>query len=75
MFKRVDALSPLERAIDELTKLRARLAEESITPADQTLYGYGHSCGMRQAIDMARSILEHCLNEGDPDFSERRDER
>ena len=74
VFKRVDVASPLERAIDELLKRELQLAREALaTPADKTEFGYGRVCGMFQAYQHARSILEHCLDEGDP--TERHEER
>lgn len=76
MFKRVDVVSPLERAIDELLKRELQLAREALaTPTDKSEFGYGRVCGMYQATLEARSILEHCLNEGDPVGRERHDER
>jgi hypothetical protein len=56
----------VERALDELFKTEARFAEEALCkPLDRTAYGYGHACGMFQAIRLARSILERCVNEDD----------
>ncbi len=65
--ERVDVVSPVERAIDELLKLELDLAGSALgRPTDKSEFGYGHVCGMFQAFRMARSLLEHCLNEGDP---------
>lgn len=73
--KRVDVLSPLQRAIDELLKHELELAGTALgRPTDKTEFGYGHVCGMFQAFRTARSILEHCLNAGDPSSEERHGE-
>jgi hypothetical protein len=56
----------VERAIDELIKTETRFCIEALsTPSDKTEFGYGHACGMFQALKMARSILERCMNEDD----------
>lgn len=67
VYKRSDVLSPLERALDELLRHQARLAREALTtPAEKTEFEYGRVCGSFQTIEIVRSILEHCLDEGDP---------
>ncbi len=56
----------VERALDELIKTEARFSVEALsTPKHKTAFGYGHACGMFQAIKLARSILERILNEDD----------
>jgi hypothetical protein len=74
VLKRSHVTSAIERAIDELIKHELELARTALArPTDKSEFGYGHVCGMFQAFQMARSILEHCLNEGDP--AERHEER
>lgn len=73
--KRANVISVIERAIDELLKHELELARTALArPSDKSEFGYGHVCGMFQALQMARSILEHCLNESDP-VRERHEER
>lgn len=60
-------MSALERALAELIATETRLATEALaSPVDKSEYGYGHSCGMFQAIHLARSILERALADSDP---------
>jgi hypothetical protein len=67
VLKRSHVSSAIERAIDELLKRELELARTALArPSDKSEFGFGHVCGMFQALQMARSILEHCLNEGDP---------
>jgi hypothetical protein len=74
VLKRSHVTSVIERAIDELLKHELEIARDSLArPSDKSEFGYGHVCGMFQALQLARSILEHCLNEGDP-VRERREE-
>jgi hypothetical protein len=59
-------VQPVERALEELIKTETRFCIEALsTPGEKTEFGYGHACGMFQAIRMARSILERVLNEDD----------
>jgi hypothetical protein len=70
--KHVDVISPLERVLDELLKRKFQLASDALgRPADKTEFGYGRVCGMFQAYEDVRSLLEHCLSEGDPESAER----
>jgi len=69
--KRVDVVSALERAIDELIRLELEIASALLAPTDKTEYAFGHICGSFQATRRCRSILEHCLNAGDPESAER----
>ena len=74
MFERVNVVSALERAIDELSKREREIALALLAPADKTEFAYGHLCGLAQENRNSRSILEHCLNASDP-VSERHEER
>jgi hypothetical protein len=75
VLKRSNVTSAIERAIDELLKHELELARTALArPSDKSEFGYGHVCGMFQALQLARSILEHCLNESDP-VRERHEER
>jgi hypothetical protein len=67
-------VSALDRAIAELLKQEALHASQSLTrPAGKRAFDYGHSCGLYQGLLIARSILERCLNESDPNKTERDD--
>lgn len=65
-------MSALERAISDLAKTESQFATEALaSPADKTEFGYGFSCGMYQALKLARSILERALADSDPHRAER----
>jgi hypothetical protein len=74
VLKHPHVTSAIERAIDELLKRELELARSALLrPTDKTEFGYGRVCGLFQGLQESRSVLEHCLNEGDP--AERHEER
>jgi hypothetical protein len=74
MFKRSNVSSALECAFDELSKREREIVSALAAPTDKTEFAYGRLCGMYQENQVSRSLLERCLNEGDP-VREHREER
>lgn len=72
--KRVDVRSPVVRAIDELLKREREIALALLAPAERDAFEFGRICGLAQENKHSVSILEHCLNEGDPESAERHGE-
>jgi hypothetical protein len=66
VLKRSNVKSDTECAIDELLKLELEIALAPLAPAEKTEFAYGHHCGSLQTVRRCRSILEHCVNRGDP---------
>jgi hypothetical protein len=69
-------MSVLDRFIGELTGLRARVAEESLTnvaDVDKTAFGFGRAVGRLEGLRLAEETLNKVLSESEKeDSGERR---
>jgi hypothetical protein len=66
-------MSVLDRFIGELSLVRSRVAEDSLTnPVDKTAFTFGQAVGRLEGLRLAEDTLNRLLSDSEDDCGSRR---